>query len=276
MSLLYDDNRELLCKVMPNLASQFRGPLGNVYSAIRRLIEQPAADREKRDKDLSMLYQSYYQMLRLVGNLSEAPTLLDEKPYAVENGDIVLYLRLLCHRVETLAEMCGQRLIFRSEKDNHVVSLNFEAVERMMMNLLSNAMKFSGEGGIITVAFRLLRDMVEISVEDTGPGLDPADQAVLFERYQHPDLMDPAPYGFGLGLPLCRRVAQGHGGTILISGVPYAGTRVSVFLPNKRLEGMGVKEVDEMIFDYTGGFNHTLVELSDALPSRAFLERYLD
>ena len=273
MASLYDNNRELLCRVMPNLASQLRGPLGNIHSALNRLMDQPAEDREKRDQDLAMLYQSYYRMLRLVGNLSEAPTLLEEGPLPLANEDIVAFVHTICQQAEEPVRLCGQRLIFQCEKTIQVVAINAPAMERLLLNLLSNAMKFTGTGGIITVSVKVRREMVDISVEDTGPGLDAEDQAVLFERYQHPDLLDPAPHGFGLGLPLCRRVAQGHGGTILISSVPHAGTKVTVSLPNQRRDGV---KLQEMGFDYAGGFNHTMVELSDALPSEAFRNRYLE
>ena len=273
MPSIYDSSHELLCRVMPNLASQLRQPLGNIYSALQRLMDQPAADREKRDQDLAVLYQSYYRLLRLVGNLSDAPTLLSDDPLPLANDDIVAFVHEICRRAEVPAELCGQRVIFESEKAVHVMAFNAAGMERLLLNLLSNAMKFTGRGGVITVALRLRRDTVELSVEDTGPGLDPAEQDVLFDRYQHPDLLDPSPHGFGLGLPLCRRVAQAHGGTILLSGVPHAGTRVTVSLPNRRVDR---SQLREMGFDYAGGFNHMPLELSDALPYTAFTHQNLD
>ena len=179
MSFIYDENHELLCRVMPNLASQFRIPLGNIYSSLQRLLRQPPADQNKRDQDLALLYQSYYRMLRLVGNLSDAPTLLEEGSLLMANDDIVAFVHEVCRRVETPAELCGQRVIFESEKPFHVLAFNAAGMERLLLNLLSNAMKFTGKGGLITVALKFRRDTVELSVEDTGPGLDPAEQDSL-------------------------------------------------------------------------------------------------
>jgi len=266
-----DKMHEMLCRMMPNLANQLRGPMGNMYAALQRVLERPVEDGDKQDVNLSMLYQSYYRMLRLTGNLSDAPSLLSEEPLRLANEDIVALVQNICRQAEAPAELCGQRLIFESEKVYHIIAVNAEGIERMMLNLLSNAMKFTGKGGVITVAVRVDRDRVELSVEDTGPGIAPADQEILFERYQQPELMDPTPYGLGLGLPLCRRIARGHGGTILLSSVLHAGTKVVVSLPNRRLDHTQLRE---LVFDYAGGFNHVLVELSDALPAAAFREKH--
>lgn len=270
-----DEMRELLCRVMPNLANQMRGPLGNIYGSLQRLLDQAPAgsDSEKRDRDLAMLYQSYYRMLRLMGNLSDAPMLLSERPLQLANEDIVALAHNICLRAEKPVEQCGQRLFFESDKPFHIIALHADSVERLLLNLLSNAMKFSGKGAFIKVSVKVNHNVVELSVEDSGPGLSDEAKQILFDRYQYPDLLDPAPQGFGLGLPLCRRIAQGHGGTILISSVPHSGTKVTVSFPNQRTENTQVRTA---VFDYAGGFNRTLVELSDALPSEAFRAEYRD
>lgn len=267
----HDNSHELLCRVMPNLANQLRTPLNTLYGALQRVLRDE--DGRGKETDLAVLYQSYFRMLRLAGNLSDAPTLLEEEPLLLVNDDIVAFLHGICQRAEEPVELCGQRLLFESDKSFHIIAFNAAGMERMILNLLSNAVKFTGPGGIITVSVRVRPTVVELAVEDTGPGLDPAEQDALFNRYLHPDLLDPAPQGLGLGLPLCRRVAQGHGGTILLSSTPHAGTRAVVSLPNRRMENAKLRD---MAFDYAGGFSHTLLELSDALPSRAFLPKRLD
>ena len=84
--------------------------------------------------------------------------------------------------------------------------------------------------------------------------------------------MDPPPHGLGLGLPLCRRIAEGHGGTLMAESREGQGSRFTLSLPDRQV-GSGVSDVP---FDYAGGFNRTLMALSDALPVSAFLRNNQD
>ena len=79
--------------------------------------------------------------------------------------------------------------------------------------------------------------------------------------------------GLGLGLPICRRIAQGHGGMIVAQSEEGKGSLFTVSLPAVR---SGRVRLNDSGSDYAGGFNATLVELSDALKPEAFLQRYLD
>lgn len=85
--------------------------------------------------------------------------------------------------------------------------------------------------------------------------------------------MDLPVHGLGLGLPLCRRIAQGHGGSLVVSSRQGEGTAVTVRLPDRR---SGVTLVRQPLFHYAGGFNPVLVELADALPVQAFTRNYID
>ena len=110
-----------------------------------------------------------------------------------------------------------------------------------------------------------------LSVEDTGRGIEPERLETLFDRCLHESLMDPRPHGLGLGLALCRAIAQGHGGSIMAQSHEGRGSRFTVSLPDRRAENGTVSDVP---LDYSGGFNRTLLYLADALPSRVFLVRY--
>ena len=114
---------------------------------------------------------------------------------------------------------------------------------------------------------------VELTVLDTGGGVPQELLPTLFDRYLHTERMDPAPHGLGLGLPICRRIAAGHGGNIMVTSTEGEGTRVVVSIPNRQTDIVRVKD---MGFDYAGGFNHMLLELSDALPHTAFTHQRLD
>lgn len=115
---------------------------------------------------------------------------------------------------------------------------------------------------------------VQLTVADTGRGIEPERLAHIFERYLDTDRLDPAPpHGLGVGLSLCRRIAQGHGGMLVAESAVGKGTAFTLSLPNARSTDLSLSD---RRFDYAGGFDHVLMELSDALPSRAFLQKYLD
>ena len=113
---------------------------------------------------------------------------------------------------------------------------------------------------------------VLLSVKDTGPGIPPEYLETVFDRWAQSRRLDDLSRGIGLGLPICRRVAEGHGGRLLLESREGQGTLVTVALPHVRRSG----EVRDVRMDYAGGFYHVMMELSDALPYRAFTEAHLD
>ena len=275
MSTLHENERErLLYQVFPNIASQLRGALGNIHSALGRIA--PLEEREQDsqlDRNAALLYQSYYRILRVVNNLTDAAGLLEDTPLPLENDDIVGFCRELCRRCEGLAALRDHTLLFKSDKSGHVMAFNGPYLERLLLNLLSNAFKFTPEGGTITVSVKIHPATVELTVLDTGIGISQELIPSLFDRYLHTERIDPAPHGLGLGLPICRRIATGHGGSIVVMSAQGEGTRVVVSLPNRQTDDVQVRDIG---FDYAGGFNHTLLELSDALPYTAFTHQTMD
>jgi signal transduction histidine kinase len=115
-------------------------------------------------------------------------------------------------------------------------------LDQVLMNLLGNALKFTPEGGTVTVVVRLVDGEVEVSVADSGPGIPAAEIPLLFERFgQSGQGRQPGVVGTGLGLLICRRVIEGHGGRIWVESQPGQGTRV-VF----RLARMGDADPGEI------------------------------
>ena len=178
----------------------------------------------------------------------------------------------LCRQGQVLAELLDLRLVFTCRDRAHVIAANRELLERLFWNLVSNAMKFTPPGGTIEVSLRTGPECVLLCVKDSGPGIPQDKLERLFDRWKHSN-MDLPVHGLGLGLPLCRRIAQGHGGSLVVSSRKGEGTAVTVRLPDRR---SGVTLVRQPLFHYAGGFNPVLVELADALPVQAFTRNYID
>lgn len=104
------------------------------------------------------------------------------------------------------------------------------ALERVVGNLLYNALKYTPKGGVVTVSSRLDGDEICVSVTDTGPGIVPEEAAALFEKYyQAPSTASLA--GSGLGLYIVKKFVEAHGGRITVTNTPPAGSCFQVWLP---------------------------------------------
>ena len=258
------EEKQLLNEVLPNVASQMRAPLSVLYAGMRKLMQEDAPEAE-------LLNQSYYRLLHIVSNLSAAE-LIDEGRYLCDrsNGDIVELCRQLSRRLEPLMESCGLRYHFSCSKKSCVILFDERLIERMLLNLISNAMKFTPAGGSITLSLQVQKNDVLLSVADTGCGIAKDKMDTVFDRYLHSSRMDPVPYGLGLGLPLCRAIARGHEGRLLVESHEGEGTCVTAALPNVQSP---IFEVHDSAFDYVGGFDHLLVELADVLGPEAFQKK---
>lgn len=259
--------------LLPAVAAQLRSALSNLHMVSTQLISEAARENDPvLDAKAALLDQSHYQLLRIVNELSAAQHLTSDAPFPLQDRDIVDLAGSVCARAGDLAPLLGLQLRFVCAAPQHTCAVASDLLEQLLYHLLSNAFKFTPAGGTVTVELRIAGTRVLLSVEDTGRGI-PADRLpTLFDQYLHTDRQDPPPHGLGLGLPLCRRIAEGHGGSLLAESAVGKGSRFTLSLPNKTVGG----DISDIGFDYAGGFNRTLLALADALPSKAFLLRNQD
>nr|WP_326184366.1 sensor histidine kinase [uncultured Oscillibacter sp.] len=268
-----EPEQKQLAALFPSVAAQLRGALSNLHMAAAQLAPADARERDPAlDAKAALMDQSYYQVLRLVGSLSAAEQLVCDRPLAFQDRDLVDLVGELCEKAAALAPLRGLELRFVCALDRCVCAVAPDEVEQLLYHLLSNAFKFTPAGGTVTVELRAGRKQILLSVADTGCGIPEERLPTLFDRYLHAGQMDPPPHGLGLGLPLCRRIAERHGGTLMAESHPGQGSRFTVSLPDRQVGG-GVSDVP---FDYAGGFNRTLLALADALPPEAYLLRGQD
>jgi len=107
-------------------------------------------------------------------------------------------------------------------------------VKQVLLNLLSNALKFTPEGGRVAVLARVVDGMAEISVTDTGVGIAPEEQEAVFEEFRQVGTSAAKQEGTGLGLTLCRKFIELHGGRIWVQSQVGVGSTFTFTLPVKR------------------------------------------
>ncbi len=144
------------------------------------------------------------------------------------------FVQRAAHKGITLDVMHGERAAGGdSDLPAPFVALDVELFERAVANLIDNALKFCRAGARVTLRARQLGGIVEVCVSDTGPGIDPAEQPHLFDRfYQSRTTAAPATGegGKGLGLAIVKRIVELHGGTLRLASTPGRGTEVVISL----------------------------------------------
>lgn len=135
-----------------------------------------------------------------------------------------------------LRRLANQRISVAG--DACLVSGDENRLRQVLDNLLSNAIKHAPEGGDVYVDIcheDADRGVVRVSVEDTGPGIEPADRERVFDLFERLEKGNRAPEGLGLGLPISRAIIEGHGGTLTLADpVRGAGARFVADLPAHR------------------------------------------
>ena len=266
-------DQQNLVSLLPHVAVQLRHALSNLYMASTALA--PAEKREQDeelDRRAARMDQSFYQILRLVNQLSAAIYLTHEEPLPQQGCDVGEVMEDLCAAAKSLAYFRGVEFSFRNEVGHHTCALAVDATEQIVYNLLSNAFKFTPAGGRVDVVLEKKGKNLLLTVSDTGCGMTAEELERLFDAYRHGDVCRPRPYGVGLGLALCRRFARGQGGNLLATSVPGQGSSFTLSLPDRPAESL----LRDVPVDYSGGFSRSLLGLADALPAEAFRIREQD
>ena len=137
-----------LALLFPTIAAQLRGALSSLHLAAAQLA--PSSQRERYptlDTKAALLDQSYYQLLRLINNLTAAASLFTEEHPALRDCDIVELVGQVCSQAESLAGFVGLDFQFRCQLSRHICAVDPSGLEQLLFQLLSNAFKFTPSGG---------------------------------------------------------------------------------------------------------------------------------
>lgn len=139
--------------------------------------------------------------------------------------------RAVAATASLLSDPAGPRLVVEVAEDLPLVTGDPDRLIQVVINLISNAVKFTPSGSI-TVGAARDTDVIRAWVADTGIGIDPADQAAVFEPYaQAGDTLPDRPHGTGLGLAICREIIEHHGGRLWLDSAPGRGSTFWFTLP---------------------------------------------
>ncbi|HVS13632.1 MAG TPA: chemotaxis protein CheB [Thermoanaerobaculia bacterium] len=231
--LAQDDRRK--DEFLAMLGHELRNPLAAVASGIELLaLTGDAAIEPIR----AMMARQTGRMTAMLDQLLDVARVISGKlELAREAVDIAETARSAVESVKPLLDAAGHELTVALPPANTVLVLgDATRLAQVAENLLANAIKYTGEGGRIWLTVEATSDTVELSVRDTGIGVEPALLAHIFDLFtQAPASLDRAKGGLGLGLALVRSLVQMHGGSVeAFSAGAGKGTEVALTLPRLR------------------------------------------
>jgi two-component system, NtrC family, sensor kinase len=218
---------------LANMSHELRTPLNAIIGFSEVLNERMFGElNEKQDEYLKDIYASGQHLLSLINDILDLSK-IEAGRMELELAEFSLPVAI-DNALTLVRERASRRGIKLGQTINEGVGLirgDERKVKQVLLNLLSNALKFTPEGGRIDVRAAMNDGMAEISVADTGVGIAPEDQEAIFEEFRQVGTADKKVEGTGLGLALSRKFIELHGGRIWVHSQPGKGSTFSFTLP---------------------------------------------
>lgn len=227
-----EEQETLRKRLTSDVTHELRTPVANISSYIEMMIDgamEPTSER---------LQSCYDELQRLSGLISDL-----ERLHQVENENLVLdksdmELRELAQTVmwNFESQLREKHLDGQVTGDTSIVSIDEGRIQQVITNLVSNAIKYSNDGGIVRVVIEDTKDNSIIHVEDSGIGIPQEDLKRIFERFYRTDKSrNRKTGGAGIGLTIVKTIVQAHRGKISVESEEGKGSRFTVVLPKSSL-----------------------------------------
>ncbi len=212
-----------------NIAHDLRSPLARIRVISELVLSSNNTPKEFKSAASDTIEECdrLLQMINSTLDVAEAEADIFQRPKQKVN--ISLLVQDACELFEAMADQKRIKLIYRLE-DNCFIYGNIQNLQRMLANLLDNAIKYTLANGQVDVVLTGTRQNIEIMVMDTGMGIPKNDQARVFDRFFRCD-QSRTHDGCGLGLSFSRAVARSHGGDINLISRLKKGSRFTTKLP---------------------------------------------
>ncbi len=238
-TLQYD---KLKTEFIANMSHELRTPLNIIFSTVQLfnllIKKEQVVEDDKIFNYIEVIKQNCYRLIRLVNNLIDM-TKIDSGFMKIEmkNNDIVQITEDIVQSTIEYANYMSRTIIFDTDVEEKIMAFDAEKLERILLNLISNAIKFTKPGDEINIDLFDKEDRVIISVKDTGRGIKEEKISQLFERFKQVDpLLSRSHEGSGIGLNIVKALVELHGGTIEVKSKYNEGTEFIISIPAKVID----------------------------------------
>ena len=219
-------------RLFTDIAHEFRTPLAVIEGAAGQIKEKP---QQWVDKGVDMIQRNTRQLLRLANQLLDLSKVQSGlMGLFMVQGEVIAFLQAALEPFATLAAHEGIRLQTDLYPEKLEMDYDPDKLQQILSNLLSNALKFTPKGGLITVRSQEVRAdgqlHLQITVEDTGPGISADELPYIFKRWFRGNGSQSAS-GAGIGLALTKELVQMLGGAITAGSPEGAGATFRILLP---------------------------------------------
>ena len=258
-----EDANRAKSNFIANISHELRTPV-NVISSSSQLIKRNLEIKDEIDKEnlisnINMIDKNSHRLIRLINNIIDV-TKSDTgyKNINLKNVEVISLIENTVQSVIPLAESKNLNIILDTEVEELIMAIDIDKIERIMLNLISNAIKFSFDKGTIFTYISVEDDNLIISVKDEGIGIKEESLCKIFDKFVQIDNgFTRLNEGSGLGLSLVKSFVNLHEGSIDVKSSECKGTTFVVKLPIKVLDS------SEVIYNAGIDNKNTIVELSD-------------
>lgn len=234
---------EMKTNFFATISHEFRTPINIILGVIQLFSyidnsKKELSQENFQNRYIKMVKQNCYRLIKLANNLIDI-TKIDAgyMKMNLKNYNIVYIIEDITLSIVDFVKHKGISLIFDTDEEEIITACDVDKLERIMLNLLSNSVKFVDPGGKIEVKVSKNNDDVIISVKDNGIGIPAEMKETIFDRFQQVDSsLRRCKEGSGIGLSIVKSMVQLHGGTIKLNSDVGKGSEFIISIPIKLID----------------------------------------
>ncbi|MEO0339127.1 MAG: ATP-binding protein [Bacteroidota bacterium] len=229
------DLDEIKTRFFANISHEFRTPLSLIAGPLEQAQQNAFRNGEQQRiqvdwKAFEIIKKNANRLDSLVNQLLELSRLESGKVYlSLKQGGLIAFIRSILFSFESMAEQKNINLNINLPTEDHQAFYDQDKLEKILSNLLSNALKYTPNGGTVTVIVDTNKDRLRIEVSDTGQGISKEEVKHIFERFYRVEGTEEK--GSGIGLALTKELVELHQGLINVESQKNMGTTFSIKLP---------------------------------------------
>ncbi len=255
---LKPQDKDTLLKPLENIIHDMKIPLTIMYTKIQILEETQDISEEVADT-LFVIKRNWFRVMKLLNDISDHKKILNgEITLKFENLDIIKILSNITKTASSLAYKKQIDLKFETDIKCKIMAVDKEVLERIMLNLISNSIKYCGQGSLVRISVYQNFDNLIISVKDNGKGIEKSKLDLLFKRRVVSYNEKNIPTGSGIGLSIVKEFVDLLNGEIALN-TGKKGTEIAIKLP----VFMAESNYNKMPLDDFYSYNIYEFELSD-------------